>query len=258
MSQQSIQLGFPQLPQAGSPLHTSVLAKWIHSCDRTHACHHNANTFFPTRIIDVGKNGSSTVQLLYDTRALSGTCNYLALSHRWGDPGKHQAFRTLKKDIISGQTKRTIDITDLPKTFWHAIRITRSLEVTYLWVDSLCIVQDDADDWRKEFKLMEQVFSSAYCTIAATCASGTDDGFLKPRPERRYVTMALPGIDAFCYLCEAIDDFSKDVDQSNLNSRAWVLQERALSRRTIHFTRTQSYWECGRGVRCETLTMMTK
>jgi hypothetical protein len=66
-----------------------------------------------------------------------------------------------------------------------------------------------------------------------------------------------PG-DVTYYVCEAIDDFHCDVDQSELNKRGWVLQERALSRRTVYFTEKQSYWECGGGVRCETMTKMKK
>ncbi|OXV05317.1 hypothetical protein Egran_06915, partial [Elaphomyces granulatus] len=58
------------------------------------------------------------------------------------------------------------------------------------------------------------------------------------------------------YVCEAIDDFRSDVELGDLNKRGWVFQERALSRRTIYFTKTQVYWECGKGVQCETLTKM--
>jgi len=60
------------------------------------------------------------------------------------------------------------------------------------------------------------------------------------------------------YICTSIDDFPGDVEEGLLNKRAWVLQERALLRRTIYFTKRQTYWECGGGVRCETLTYMRK
>jgi hypothetical protein len=60
------------------------------------------------------------------------------------------------------------------------------------------------------------------------------------------------------YACIDIDDFHKDVELSRLNTRGWVLQERALSRRTIFFTSTQVYWECGAGIHCETLTRLEK
>jgi hypothetical protein len=152
--------------------------------------------------------------------------------------------------------KRGIAYKELPSTFQHAVHITRSLGIKYLWIDSLCIIQGDPEDWAHESGLMEQVFSSAYATIAATRASGTHDGFLHPRSARRAVTMTRD--NGQYYVCEAIDNFLQDVDHADLNNRAWVLQERALSRRTIHFTKRQTYWECGEGVRCETLTKMRK
>jgi hypothetical protein len=60
------------------------------------------------------------------------------------------------------------------------------------------------------------------------------------------------------HLCDVIDKFDSDVEQGELNKRGWVLQERALSRRTMHFTETQTYWECGEGVWCETFTKTKK
>jgi hypothetical protein len=102
---------------------------------------------------------------------------------------------------------------------------------------------------------MENVFSSAYCTIAAS--SATPDGFLTPRPARKFVALSIPP-DAPYYICEAIDDFHHDVEEAELNKRGWVLQERALSHRSIHFTSSQTYWECGEGVHCETLSWLFK
>lgn len=90
----------------------------------------------------------------------------------------------------------------------------------------------------------------------ASCASGTSDGFLKVRPERRCIPMTLS--DATYYAYETIDDFRTHVDQSELDQRGWVMQERALSRRAIYSVENQSYWECGGGVRCETMTKMRK
>ncbi|KAI8304104.1 hypothetical protein K4K59_012923 [Colletotrichum sp. SAR11_240] len=98
---------------------------------------------------------------------------------------------------------------------------------------------------------MEDVFSSAYCTIAASSATSSLDGFLLNRAQRASIGIRTP--QGTLYLAEAIDDFEAHVEQGVLNTRGWVLQERALSRRTIHFTSTQVYWECGEGVHCETL-----
>jgi hypothetical protein len=96
---------------------------------------------------------------------------------------------------------------------------------------------------------MEKVYNSAYCTIAATSAKNSTQGFLTHRPGRAYIR--IPNSSA--YLCEAIDDFHAHLAEAGLNQRGWVLQERVLSRRTIHFTSRQTYWECGHGIFCETL-----
>jgi hypothetical protein len=104
---------------------------------------------------------------------------------------------------------------------------------------------------------MEDVYSEAYCVLAATSAHGQHDGFLKHREERKYITIRkdpLPPI----HICEFKDNFQQHVLDSNLNKRGWVLQERVLARRTIYFTDKQTYWECGSGVRCETMSKMQK
>lgn len=87
---------------------------------------------------------------------------------------------------------------------------------------------------------METFSSNAYCTIAASSATSSLAGFLGERGQRD-VTRA-----------EYIDNFRADVENSVLSSRGWLFQERALSRRTIYFTSTQIYWECGNGIVCET------
>jgi hypothetical protein len=253
---QDIQMGFPKLPEAGSATHLKVMREWIHCCDDTHDCYPKDLDSLPTRYLDISGSDSGTVRLVNLGRGYTGSGRYAALSHRWGSPQLHAKFCTYKSNIEDLQ--RGFEITRLPKTFQDAVHVTRGLGLKRLWIDSLCIVQDDQDDWEAESKLMGRVFSSAYCTIAASCASGSSDGFLKPRPERRCVVMQGPPGDGTYCVCETIDDFHRDVDQGELNQRGWVLQERALSRRTIYFTETQSYWECGGGVRCETMTKMKK
>jgi hypothetical protein len=104
---------------------------------------------------------------------------------------------------------------------------------------------------------MEDVFSNAYCVLAASRANDQRDGFLGKREKRNYITFH-PENDQPFFVCEPIDNFNKDVIQGSLNKRGWVLQERALARRTIYFTETQTYFECGGGVRCETLAKMHK
>ncbi|KAK4206045.1 hypothetical protein QBC37DRAFT_301586, partial [Rhypophila decipiens] len=95
-------------------------------------------------------------------------------------------------------------------TFQDAIQVTRALGKKYLWIDALCIIQGPDGDWKSEAETMANIFACAYCTIAA----GT--------------------------LTTCAFDFDKDVDRGTLMKRAWVLQERVLSRRIIHFTSAQT------------------
>jgi hypothetical protein len=143
------------------------------------------------------------------------------------------------------------------------VTVTRKLGVRFLWIDSLCIIQPregdqgQDSDWDMESKKMEAVFSSAYCTISASSATDSTKGFLNPRSPRQYVTVQ-DASGTLLYICQNSDDFRRDVENGVLSKRGWVLQERALSRRTIHFTKNQTYWECGKGIRCESLINMYK
>ncbi|OBR10482.1 TOL protein [Colletotrichum higginsianum IMI 349063] len=261
-----IQIGFPKLPDIGCPTHVEILRQWLQDCDKNHAmcCSDNNPGSYPartpTRLIDVGPKGQETVRLLETRSSQQGEdpskpagFEYIALSHPWGDRALHQHFCTTRDNIHDHMNRISDD--SLPATFKDAIRVTRDLNVRYLWIDSLCIVQGEDGDFEDEAQHMETVFSSALCVIAANSATGTSDGFLKQRPDRTVVVVARPSESPF-YICEAIDDFQRDVVEGALSKRGWVLQERALARRTIYFTSRQVYWECGEGIRCETLTRM--
>lgn len=248
-----MQVGFPVLPTAGSPMHFDILRSWLMDCDKEHNCRPKDPVELPTRLIDVGTMEDPTIHL--HEKAPGETGRYLALSHPWGDPEKHPHFCTYVTNIA--KYKKKIDFERLPATFKDAIVTTRELGFRYLWIDSICIIQGPEGDFNVEAKRMEDVFSSAFCVIAASSSTGQCDGFLKPRQPRTYLALRRPNKEPF-YVCDHIDDFNEDVLEGRLCKRAWVLQERALSHRTIYFTDGQTYWECGEGVRCETLTKMYK
>ena len=182
------------------------------------------------------------------------------MSHCWGKLDESQRFCTFGCNLDS--QRKNIDFGKLPKTFQHAVTVTRELGVRFLWIDSLCIIQshkdcpkkcDSGNDWDTESTKMETVFSSAYCTIAASSARNSAEGFLNQRQ-----CIKVPNAsDTPLYVCNT-NDFRRDVEEGILSQRGWVLQERALSRRTIHFTENQTYWECNRGVHCESLIKMHK
>ncbi|KAK8112923.1 HET-domain-containing protein [Apiospora sp. TS-2023a] len=194
-----------------------------------------------------------------ETPAQNG--EYVALSHPWGDTTLYPPFCTWRTDIHQDghnveSFKQAIPFDDMPATFRHAVAVTRALGVRYIWIDSICIIQGEDGDFNDEASRMEDVFSGAYCVLAASRAEGMHDGFLGERHHRSFVTFARSADEKPISVCEPIDDFSRDVLESPLNKRGWVLQERALARRSLYFTDTQMYFECGEGIRCETLARM--
>ncbi|KAF4633372.1 hypothetical protein G7Y89_g4749 [Cudoniella acicularis] len=254
-AQPSIQIGLPKLPEAGSETHFGIIRQWLQLCDDKVAhpkckATSTSTSCLPTRLIDVGKEGEDIVRLWVTSP--EDTAEYIALSHPWGK-GPH--FVTNVKNLE--EHKEGIKLTDLPATFRDAIITTRALDKRCLWVDSICIIQGPDGDFEAEAKKMENVFNSAYCVIAASRSHSHIDGFLQGRREREYVTIRKRPDEAPFYICENIDNFNLHVLNGHLNKRGWVLQEHALARRTIFFTEHQTYWECGNGVRCETLTKMS-
>jgi len=258
-----IQLGFPELLKPGTHTFFQLIKLWLQDCNENHAdCRVSTQTSLPTRLIDVGTSEAPKLVLLETRENQPSDTRYITLSHPWGASVEHPPFRTLRKDPSGrGHELATflkgIPYDQLPATFKDAVNTTRALGIRYLWIDSICIIQGDDGDFSEEAKRMEDVFSCAYCVLAASRATSQHDGFLKARPQREYLTFQRDAEKPF-YVCQPIDDFSRDVLEGSLNRRGWILQERALARRTVFFTENQTYFECGRGVRCETLSKMHK
>ena len=148
-----------------------------------------------------------------------------------------------------------IDHHMLPKTFQDAITITRKLGYRYIWIDSLCIVQDSQHDWQREASLMGEYYGSAHLTISAASAIGDHVGFLRTRTPDALppvsLIMTLPNGEtgtAFVALepkqGAILSAFYRNVERSIINTRAWMLQERALSPRVLHYGEEQMCWEC--------------
>lgn len=238
-------------------MQAAILGEWVKVCDDSHKCLSKqavaGENLLPTRVLDVGDAANPSLRLLDGYGRKTG--KYAALSHCWGQLSEDQRFCTYHSNIVAH--RECIDEARLPPTFRDAVHVTRALNIPYLWIDSLCIIQDDQQDWQAESSRMEEVYSSAYCTLAASAASSSLDGFLGARDPRLCVAVDSPRRGTY-YVCQAVDDFYADVEQGALNKRGWVLQERALSRRSIHFSATQVYWECGQGVHCETLAKLLK
>jgi hypothetical protein len=250
-----------------------LLLKWLKSCDEAHSCRLR-NEYWPTRVIFIGGSDPASVKLLetnskfpqiqLDVRQTmskpeqdeKNAHGYVALSHCWGnfDPEKKSQWCTTQNNYH--KRLEGFKIGDLPKTFQDAIRVTRAIGRLFLWIDAICIIQEDQNDWESESQTMEKIFSSAYCTIAADAARNWEDGFLQRKSPPQYVEQ-MHGKDRM-YTCDTTDDFEGHVVNSWLNRRAWVLQERVLSPRILHFAENHTYFACGENVRCENFTTLRR
>ncbi|KAI0140487.1 hypothetical protein GGR57DRAFT_425286 [Xylariaceae sp. FL1272] len=254
-----IQIGFAELLKPGTSEFYDLLRLWLQDCDKHKGCEARKRPVLPTRLIDIGTGDDFSSTRLVETECVKLTDEkYIALSHPWGDPKDHPPFSTLRRDPNGkgrdlASLKSRIPFEELPATFQDAIWVTHALGVRYLWIDSLCIIQGEDGDFSEESTRMEDVFSCAYCVIAASRATGQHGGFLQPLESREFLTIKKNPNDEPFYICEGIDDFHHHVLEGSLNMRGWILQERALARRTIFFTSKQTYFECGEGVCCQTL-----
>ena len=263
-----IQVGYPVLSPPDSLARFDLFREWLRVCDEDHAACNQGGSMadLPTRVIDIGEEATGDLRLhtFSAEEKDNSETNYLALSHCWGGLSEKQKrkFCTTKENLEE-RLEDGFDFGSLPSTFRDAITVTRRLGKRYLWIDALCIVQfdDERDDWKREVNKMEAVFRNAYCTIAATSAKDATSGFLRQvatapkHPEQQFIRLNTESHGRI-YVSATTDDFYQDVERADLNQRAWALQERALARRTIHFSANQAYFECGDGVRCETLTRL--
>lgn len=149
-----------------------------------------------------------------------------------------------------------IEISRVPKSFRDALKVVAKLKVRYLWIDSLCIIQDSTEDWQCEASLMSSVYTNSWCNIAATKALDGRDGCFA---ERTLLDVSQCVVEAKwnshpsqTYVCWNLDIWDSAVDNQRLLQRAWVTQEMVLSPRVLHFSEHQMFWECLELRACET------
>jgi len=165
--------------------------------------------------------------------------------------------------------RQQITFDDSSKTFREAVSVTRRLGIPYLWIDSLCILQDEDDrsDWESEAPKMSSVYNSATVTLSAASSTDTKGGLFPDEKEReakaktaRLQCVAPNGNPEFVYVrARDVNHFSiKETAHSSckpeeprLRSRGWVLQEDFLSPRMLQFRKEELTWICSTYSRCE-------
>lgn len=192
---------------------------------------------------------------------------YVALSYCWGTKGN---FKTLEENRQSHM--RGIAISLLPKTLRDAVRVCQAFNARYLWIDALCIIQDDRDDWMEQIPMMSDIYAGALFVFAAECAASVYDGCLelgvsKNAPFQRLDIEHSFGDEAPRKLSIAIqeEEIPYHVDPghhssrpdwnkheiSPLGTRAWAFQERFLAVRTLFSTASEFSWQCSLSTWCE-------
>jgi hypothetical protein len=259
-----IPIGLPKLDRVAKSVHFNIVRHWLEDCDDRHGnCAPKwPMGYCPKRLLYFGENDECR---LVETQSLGRRrefLKYAALSHPWGLPQQHHHFKSTKTNCF--EFLAAIEPDRLPANYQDAIRVCRAaLGIHYLWIDSICILQaadGDAGDFHDEAAFIQDIFANAYCVIAASSARGTSSGFLKPRKPSE--PLCLPrksrngSQDGKYYISDVLDDFENDVLDGPLTERGWVMQERALARRTLFFTANQTYFECRQGIRCESLSRM--
>lgn len=231
---QDLQVGLARLVDK-SYVDFSLIRGWISSCEQHHGLICNLESYTPTyiRLLD-----------LKHMRLVSGDqkYRYFALSYVWGNTA---TFRTLKSNISELEENSSIlRIRDqLPRAINDAISLVSALQERYLWVDTLCIVQDDADDKRTHIPHMDVIYSQAAATIVALCGKDASVGLPGVRRDSRPVRQFSVTVSPW-QLFAKLPELSFVLQKSRWATRAWTFQEGILSKRCLFFSEHQVFFQC--------------
>lgn len=233
----------------------------MHKCQTEHASCQKSSSGqlrLPTRLLDVSSKAAIDKKPDDLVRLVQGAdCSgpYAALSYCWGPDRDLILTHESEKSLRSG-----IPATDFPGTLRDAILVTRQLHIRYIWIDALCIFQDQErqeskDDWAREAGRMRDVYRGAEITIEAASASRGREGFLKERSSSKpYCALRwmIQNEQPLVYLRPIVDITDNQLIGTTIFTRGWTLQERLLAPRAISFGMQQISFECANGFIDET------
>lgn len=231
---------FPRLVEQ-DPLSNATLGlvkDWLATCSSHAFCRAQVPQPLPKRLVTVRSDGRLVL-----TEHLDEIGHYLALSHCWGSVDT--TFSTTSENFAQ-RASTGFQSSEMPRNFRHAIEFMRRLGYDYIWIDSLCILQDDQEDWACEASKMAQYYNRALLTLAVADAMTCHVGFLYDR--KHHTSPGIGGEDQhyYCFRDVLQDEFALNL-KAAINQRAWTLQERLVSPRVVSFTREQLLWYCREG-----------
>lgn len=222
--------------------------QWYRNCqDRHGSCETVHSAKFPTRVLDLGTpdEQSNKVSLL-ETPSKRG--QFGTLSHCW--PSGETVTTTL---ATIESRKRGIAMLNLPRSFQNAIVLFHKLGIRYVWVDSLCIIQDQESDWQAQAAQIESIFTNSSVTIAIADDGGCAPGcFLSEPPKFPSRIIRWPGIDGEGSYLTTVGHNSEHTPLLRAGTRGdWVHPERRGVKRILYVGKTELLWECNMCTMCE-------
>ncbi|KAI3325459.1 HET-domain-containing protein [Xylariaceae sp. AK1471] len=223
----------------------SAIASWLHECRSQHSHSDGIDeSFTPRRLVSVGLEGQ-TVKLV-EGRMLPTSSDYVTLSYCWG--------ATLQLQTTEETLHRFHEVipTDLlPKAYVDAFSIARALGVGYIWINALCIVQDDDEEWQTESAKLGKIFQKSLLTITATESADSSEGCFPPRNDDGKKTEVFFSTNQQGTIESPIlvRTYDRDIREGCLNGSiiskcGWTLQEQLLSRRIVSCMQTEVHWQC--------------
>lgn len=260
----------PLMPrrEVGSSVDYDLVKQWLKNCMH-HSHTHKAKEQMARECLDRSlfgaRNGFRLIDVQDECLVLKKEpCAFAALSYVWGRlPTVLYSIEGSNEVPILLTTKATLEHLSTPKglstssiaemkdaripqTVWDAMEVTRNIGMRYLWIDTLCIVQDDKEDKDYLIQSMDDVYDIATVTFVAASGQNADAGLrgVSPRKGRpvKSVTIADDGITE--YLSLSPPSLGEEVRNSVWNTRGWTFQEQALSQRCLYFTDEEVYFNC--------------
>ena len=228
---------------------------WIDKCQLSHpACEMPQQVGGPKRLLQCLSDGSIR---LIQTQSRTQRCGYIALSYCWGDGTA--VMKTTENTLDPHQ--RGIPNESLPLLFQEVVALARGVEIPYLWIDSLCIIQDSEEDKEREMMQMSDIFRGALVVVVAAQAPSPSNSLLRVEPQSGQNTWRTAsligyeemGLDHFKFRKRAgrAHNYKIATKLTHTGQRAWCFQEKLLASRCLVFLEDEVVWECRSCCLCE-------